>query len=422
MPIKKSIVFPIVKTVVGVSTPSTPTYLHEDLFADTDVSPITSPRVLSVGQATIVQTDGTFSVGSGKLTVTAQSTPAWGDLDYLVTSPAGVSRAAGQIFKAKVNVTGDEGVPLQARNAATAGYDSGSIHAFRVDGTALYAGPQSGQVQVAVISTGVEYDLAIVLRATGAHYLIKGGGFTDWTLLLVQPTQNAATVYPNATFLDFAGTIDEFRVVNPAVNLWVPTPLISDSFDRADSATVGNSDGAGVEESGGGSLAWSTLSGSDAGRITSNRHVNSASGGTGGISVRDLGVADVVGRATIRWTTGGSSVGFIIRATDNNNRWNCDLANGVTLRILKIEGGVITTEASATVSTSANTDIELRFRAVGSLIEVYLGTTRVAKTGATFNQTETQHGVGGYHATTIGGSMVGDVAYFDSDQSSFPSV
>ena len=90
--------------------------------------------------------------------------------------------------------------------------------------------------------TATTYLVAYITRTNGNFLFIKGGAFTNWTLVWFSPNA-ASAAYPgvavgNTTTIFTAGFI---RV--PAA-LWLPTPLISDGFASA----FGTSDGLGHAE------------------------------------------------------------------------------------------------------------------------------------------------------------------------------
>lgn len=73
-----------------------------------------------------------------------------------------------------------------------------NAHAYYfVNTTALSVYDNAIAIAVATPVQATDYYLAIILRPTGAHYAIKGGAFTSWTLLWVSATLNTATLYPN---------------------------------------------------------------------------------------------------------------------------------------------------------------------------------------------------------------------------------
>lgn len=63
------------------------------------------------------------------------------------------------------------------------------------------------------------YTYAIPLRASGAFYCVKGGAFTDWTLLWVDASEATATLYPAITAAASTASSDFLRVAQLAA-LW----------------------------------------------------------------------------------------------------------------------------------------------------------------------------------------------------------
>lgn len=126
-----------------------------------------------------------------------------------------------------------------------------------------------------VSSSGVTYKLAIVLRGTGEFYYIKGGAYTNWTLVYINNTLATSTLYPAYQGLDsgMSYTADNIRIPSAT---WLPTPLAYDTFTRGDgaigSSEVGSPDGvAGYYAS---ALAWT------GGAISTNKNVITPSVGS----------------------------------------------------------------------------------------------------------------------------------------------
>ena len=202
---------------------------------------------------TVVDTDSKLSVSGGVLNMAAHSTPAWGDPGLWY--PA-ITRAAGTVLLAQINAA-------DVTKNLEVGWDTGQAGAL--NGNALrilsdtikpYDSGAAGPV-VGVPVDATDYVVAIVLRASGAQYYIKGGTFTTWTKLWQSATDSTATLYAALANYDMVPTDAYVRI---AKALWMGRPLASDSFNGSDAA-LGSTDGAGHAEttgvgSGGSGHTW----------------------------------------------------------------------------------------------------------------------------------------------------------------------
>ncbi len=118
-------------------------------------------------------------------------------------------------------------------------------------------------LNIETISTS-PYQIASVMRTTGTYWFIKGGAFTNWSLLWINSTGSGALVPRIGT----AGNVNSLTADNIRIptNLWLPTPLAYDTFTRGDGA-IGNSETTGPDSQTTPSLAWT------GGAISSNKNV-----------------------------------------------------------------------------------------------------------------------------------------------------
>ena len=97
---------------------------------------------------------------------------------------------------------------------------------------------------------------------TGYYLFIKGGIYTNWTLLY-QTALGSTAVYPVISSYNSISTADNIRI---PTSTWLPTPLAYDTFTRADGA-IGSSETTGPDSQTTPSLAWT------GGAISSNKNV-----------------------------------------------------------------------------------------------------------------------------------------------------
>lgn len=196
---------------------------------------------------TVVDANSKLSIGSGLLSF---ATGGVGAGDPGLWYPA-LIRRAGQILVARVNLTDKVEVGWDASASGTIldsiSFAASGVLQVRQNGTLLTVG---------AYASATDYDLAVIERATGYLYFIKGGAFTTWTLLGVNvvgsSNQLPAIAAPTGT--TSIGTIAFLRI---AANLYIPSPIASDGFSGATTDGLGHQEGvAGGLGSGGSGLTW----------------------------------------------------------------------------------------------------------------------------------------------------------------------
>lgn len=187
-------------------------YLREDFPVD-ESAPISDTL-----QIDYKQVDGQFSIASGRLSFTAQSTPVVGDLGLV--GIAGYSRTNGLTFVAesKLDATNKtyprllwtSGNSLSSGNIA--GSDAQIFINFEDSSRILCS--SVGTTTMGTYSANTSYFMALVLKRMGGLGFIKGGAFTDWTLLFVSYTNSGAEnpVYPMIAHYNSTGSHDLLRV------------------------------------------------------------------------------------------------------------------------------------------------------------------------------------------------------------------
>jgi hypothetical protein len=364
-------------------------YLFRDEFTTSESAPLASPRTAEPGPGTLtcVQTDGELSIVGGKLVFPVQTTPTWADQGYHTGS---IARAAGTLILSQINVdlatktvsaTCQKTASLaSAQRQYELGFSNTDLNKWADDGI--------GGLQVGDFVAATDYQVLFVLRATGAHFLIKGGIYTDWTLLWVDANGTAA-VFCGLSNYNASGTQEYFRI--PA-ELWTPTPLASDSFDRANSTSFGNTDGAGVEESGGSGIAW-TESFNNQLEIVSNAAESISSGSN--LLTLETSETDVLIAARGTAVAGGYIV-IVGRYVDDNNFWSIySYQTNGTLYLYEITGGTWTTRASDTATHTAGVEYVVTMIFAGDDITAYRNGGRASYTSSQHN-TATKHGLACY--------------------------
>lgn len=209
-------------------------------------------------------------------------------------------------------------------------------------------------VAVGASALNTAYVAAVALRASGAFYFIKGGAFTNWTLLWsstgVTDTPMAPVV---AAINNGAGCSGpHFRV--PAA-LWLPTPLASDGF-----SAWGTTDGLGHAEgvagglgAGGSGLSWTSAIG--AWDVLDGVAVCNPSGGIAAATV-DSGKTDAI--TTAKVTRSGGVAGVLAAYVDADNHVRA-VHNGTNAQLIKRVSGSDTNVISAAATYSAAAEIRV---------------------------------------------------------------
>ena len=267
----------------------------------TDAEPGPGTRVVTDAENKISIAGGVLTCAGGKVI------PAWGDPAYWLDA---VARIAGRALITEVtftNIGGNVRIGYDDDQAAHPQWTFLFSHGII---STLNAGVPTAVGAFAAAT----YKLVIVMRASGLFYFIKGGAFTEWTLLYTFATSATSPLYPANSCRDIAGayTDDYFRIPQ---ELWLPRPLLSDSFNRANGA-LGITDQEGhAEANGGGGRAWINRVGTT--QIATN--AASASALVGGIAVAtvDVGNIDVLHEAET--TRSAGNVGIVLRYADADN-------------------------------------------------------------------------------------------------------
>ncbi len=200
------------RQLAAVIAPAPIVFLLRDDFLTADPAPIATPRTAEPGPGTLTITGATQAIIDGKLELT-NSGGGWGNEAALAEVE---TRAAGLALFTKLNFsTRNFSAPLiwnqgtvfggSAQANVDAGFGMGGADDLDVIANAV------GSMAVTGLSTSTDYDLAVVLRDTGAWFFIKGGTFTVWTLLFVADVGTDTTVFPGYKNNSTIGTLDTLR-------------------------------------------------------------------------------------------------------------------------------------------------------------------------------------------------------------------
>jgi hypothetical protein len=165
-------------------------YLLLDTCTDAHAAGTLNGTTCDTGQVrTVVDTENKLSINGAVVCAGGKAVAEQGDPGYWITKAdgSGWARTAGLHMRAKVKITDATQTVEVGWDTNTAGALAANCLRFTADTIKPYNAGVAGPV-VGVPADGVEYDVDIVTRTNGAHYYIKGGAWTTWTLLWVSTT------------------------------------------------------------------------------------------------------------------------------------------------------------------------------------------------------------------------------------------
>lgn len=321
-------------------------YLLKATFSQDMAAPLPASLPIDTGgPLTVVQVDGQLSQSGGKLVFPAQTTPAWGDL-YLVEA-TGRSRIAGRALLATINLSAAAYHWFGFNDDATPADAVSGGEAFRIQPAGQpWVKGSSGLTDTGItLITATDYQYAIVLRATGAWFFLRGEVLVNWTLVWVTNTNTTATLYPAFSVYNASGTLDNFRVLDLG------------TYDSR----------------------FATDEGLATARIASN------SAGDTIAHPADAWIEQTLTAAT------GVDKDLYVRWTDDANCWIVRQNQaGATVKLIEKVAGVETARGSvATTYTNATAYRQIAI-CEGSVIKVYVDTTlKITYSSASFQATAT---------------------------------
>ncbi len=377
-------------------------YTVQALFGDEDTAPLTDPYVAEVSNFDVVQTaTPTLSMTGGELVV-PEPTANIGWANHGVISVGTYNRDYGQIFKTKVNFSHVDSCVFGPALLSTV--DQNTIGAFRIETSDIYyaVGGSIFIIDPTNLATATDYELMATYDNQSferSAVLIKGGVFTDWTLLGCFHTSTNVTTRAMFANFDAAVDIDYILVPQTSSVSYFPAPLLNDTYAGVDTTTLRSSNGLASGNSAGAGVVYTESVGDfehDTNRLESVGAVTS-------IVTTDSGLTDGFFEFTMQAPSGGVH-GFVYRYVDSSNYWvaGLDVADG-DIKLVKVTAGTPTVEATITDSVAADTDVTIRGSYKGSVHRIFKGTS-------TATVTDTAHAAG----TTVGLKSAGvDAVQFD---------
>lgn len=261
-------------------------YLLRDLFTTDRAAGSVNATAAEPGPGTraAVDTNNKITIASGVLsfaTGQAANDGVWYNQ---------ITRAAGRLAMVKVTPSTGNGAPAFGLDADTTGALTDGLQ-FAAS-SLLRAVPNGGTITtIGEYAGATEYTLAAVMRATGLYWFIKGGAYTQWTLLL-QTAAGTGDLYPAITAQNATSvfTADDLAVPDA---LWLPDPIYTDTFTRANGA-LGSTETAGGDGQTLTPLAWTGATWT----VNTNRAINTPATLTP-VAVTD---GDMEAAGTAAWT------------------------------------------------------------------------------------------------------------------------
>ena len=307
------------------SAPNRKRYLLNETFRSSHASGLDSPRKASPGpgKITFVEVDGSHAVSGGKLVTTGQTSSAWGDLCWY--SPDAFARVPGRmaIFEdvERVGGVGSYGpyagfvksiTPASIDDTVDAGFQFVAPDILR-----LTSDDADHRVTFGTPVADTEYDFMVVLRTTGSFLFIRGGIWTDWSLVCIESISSDTPLYVAATyFFPSSESSNMSRVAVPKL-LWMPTPLAYDTFTRDDSDSLGSTETTGPDGQECIARAWVE----DTGDLDIASNAMATSGSASWIAWVETNESDVYVEADFAVVPTGSYMGIAFRVVDGLNYW-----------------------------------------------------------------------------------------------------
>lgn len=198
-----------------------------------------------VGSFTAVQLSQNLETADSKLIVDRPSSGfGWDQMGIIGTNA--ITRDYGQCFFGTINFTTVDSSNLGW--SLTSSLSQNLNAGFRFETGSLKYHVSGAQISVlnSGLSTGVDYECLLSFDTQAnqrAAMLIRGGTFTDWTLLGYFNTDSGTTVYVQSSNFDADYTLDNLWVPDRDTFQWFPAPVYSDTFTASDSDTIPIADG-----------------------------------------------------------------------------------------------------------------------------------------------------------------------------------
>lgn len=282
----------------------------------------------------VTDTNNKLSVGSGVLDVAAGAA-AHDGVWYNA-----ISQVIGRLVVAKATLEDEIGLDFGFDTNQTTSITKGIIFS----GSGLFIG---GSYRTSVLAANTPYYLAIVISLSAFYSFIKGGVFSNWTLVNTTGL-SAVSPYPALRISSASRriTVDFLRV---PLQTWLPTPLAYDTFTRANGA-IGSTEAVGPDSQQVSAKAWTSNLGTT--QIASNKLSTSALSGGKAIATIEGDNAEVL--ASIDLVRGSATGGLTFNYADASNYCYAE-HDGTNYTVVKVVATTPTTliDTAATYSSGA---------------------------------------------------------------------
>lgn len=297
----------------------------------------------------------------------AQATPTYAEQWF--TYEETVARSAGVLFLTDA-ILGSVGATnfrlgLSDSNTPSANPYTDTI-AHWSNGVVYLRTGASTFVALGNVADANTYRFAFITRGTGCYILVKGGAFSNWTLLYIHNSGNTATLYP--TLIGYDAVVDFDNIAAPDTT-YLPTPSFYDTFNRADGAP-----------------SSTETTGPDGQTVTARTY-----SGTGTIVSNQLGVVPVLGSELVtngdfaNWT-GDDPDGWTVPAEDASN-FITEVSG--TARYVAASGGFQVSQTPLTADTWVRVSVDSTAHTTGTLGVTVGITTNVVEIGTPATYTST---------------------------------
>jgi hypothetical protein len=303
------------------------------------------------GERDVVDSGGRASIAGGRFVV-ANSVASF-DPQFIYT---GGVRSPGRMVVIEIT-TANTGNHVSVGWGVGAGSGTNFDHGLRFIQTSIIRINlfDSTAVDVGAFATTTSYLVAVIQRAAGALYFVKGGAYSNWTLLYVESLGTTGPLRTGAFTVGIGRSWSSDEIIVPALK-WLPAPVVSDGFSAwGESDGLGHAEGiAGGIGSGGGGVEWTDA----AGTWGAADGVAAASALTGGraIATADSGEADLI--ATVNCTFSSGTMSLIVRWVDESNHVQLRLTSA-NCQLVKVVAGVSTTVSDVAYTYVAGAPLRL---------------------------------------------------------------
>jgi hypothetical protein len=186
-------------------------YLLRDLFTTDRAAGAVNGTAAEPGPGlrTVTDTENKLSISGGKQVFSGGKTvPAHGDPGSWYES---VLRVIGKTLLARVTPQAAGVAYIPGWSTVASGLANDAV---KFDSAAVSFYENTIQAIVGAFVGGTEYTVALSMRGAGLFYLIKGGIYTEWTLLWVSSFSTISPCFPALSNHSKPLTVDDMRIVD----------------------------------------------------------------------------------------------------------------------------------------------------------------------------------------------------------------